>query len=304
MTYELFKKELLNKLKEDKTHSYQIITKYIAGAGHKEFLVYMNPLMLEGTPALDVSGLYEFFEEKKDCSISDVVQMFRSQVLFYDVINDPDKFKNYELVKDMLCCRLINPEHDASLLKTAAHMPYLNLEVVFYLDSGLSDSERAISCIVCNDLFKEWNITMDELLETAKQNTLRLNPPLILPVMELASEMAKTLNEPSLVRMAKDAFQNKNCYLVTNQQKIFGTSLLLFPELFELIAQKDNTDLFLMLISEHDIAVEPASGELAEIKTVMGILNSSNNNEAMSGDVYCYRQGSRRISICIPPARY
>lgn len=303
MTYELFKKELLSKMKEDKAHSYQFISKS-AGTSRKDFLICTDLLMEDGAPVLDVSGLYDFFEEEKDCSISDVAQMLRSQVLFCEVLKKPDKFDNYETVKEMLCCRLINPKHDASLLKYVAHMPYLNLEVVFYLDSGMSDSQHAVSCIVCNDLFQRWNITMEELFETAKRNLLRLNPPAILPVMEIASEMTNMLNKPDLIQMVKDTFQNKSCYLVTNQKNCFGASLLLFPELFEFIARKDNTDLFLMLISEHAIAVEPVSDELADIKTVMGILNNSKDNEAMSGEVYCYRQGSRRISICIPPTKY
>lgn len=303
MTYELFKKELLRKMNEDKTHSYQIISKS-AGTARRDLLVCTELLMEDGAPVLDASGLYEFFEEKKDCSISDVVQMFHSQVMFCEVLHHPDTFNNYETVKDMLCCRLINPEHDAALLKHAAHMPYLNLEVIFYLDSGMSDSEHAVSCVVCNDLFRKWDITMEELLETAKRNLLRLNPPEVLPVMEIVAGMEKELHETGLIQMVKDTFQNENYYLVSNLQKRFGASLLLFPELFELISQKDNTDLFLMLISEHDIAVEPVSSDLAEIKMVMGMLNSSKDNEAMSGEVYCYRQGSRRISICIPPAIY
>lgn len=295
MTYELFKSELLKTLQKlDSKHSYQIIPQTKAGS---QELLHCERLRAGKSPALDVMGLYQEAENLDLDFVRDIAEMFSSNIQLIEFMEDPDK--TFEDVKETICCRLVNPTQKAEMLNHAVHTPYLDLEVLFYLDFGKFAREMGINCLIAQGSLERWNLSMEDLYKIAKENTMRLHPPKIYSVTQLAEDLSRECETVLFKELAAEIQDKGHCFQVTNEEHYLGATSLLYPEVFEAIAQEERQDLFLTLLSEDEITVEPAVGNPSALQAILQGFCELSSSQTLSNQIYCYRKGSAQISLCL-----
>ena len=291
MTYELFKESLLKELeKMDATCTYT--TKLLPLENRTgEFLI--GGKRMPPSAALDLCGLYQQFLKNKDYDVLPVARMFHSYIRLTEIQNT-DRI-NFEDVKDYICCRLVNPRKRPDLMEKTPTVPYLDLAVTFYIDFGIWEDILERTCVLSKASLTQWDITLEDLYTLAKKNTIRWNLPKIIPAKQLIPEMETLHSAPLLAKVLK---QSENRYLITNDKERYGTTALLFPEVLEHITQISGCDLYLLLISEHEIAVESATESLSNLQRISRNIYKDPSMDALSDTVYCYRKGSGRVSVC------
>ena len=293
MTYENFKIELVKELHRiDAAHTYS----YIALKNEKEILICLNSKGI-GRESLVISDLYE--ESDKSISLAHkIARLFSSSVRFSEFRKNPEK--SYEKLKDIICCRLIVSNDDnKQRFRNAYTIPYLNFEIVFYLNFYGMEQQFHMVYTLTKRLIESWSISQKNLLDTAKANTMRLEMPEITPISVLAKELADVTGIPELRHVSDFLQTDGDCYMVTNEHKNYGTTALLFPEIFECVARQNGHDLYLFALSPHEIAVEPVDRQLKELQHITRLLCQEPDNAAYSRYVYLYRKGSGQISMCL-----
>lgn len=291
MTYQLFKDTLLEELKKiDAERTYTIDTVPVEHE-LKEILICQTPE--EPCAAMDLSGLFQEFLKRKDSNVEAVARLFHSYIRINEIPDDGAV--KFEQVKDYLCCRLVNPKQRADLLKKTPSIPYLDLAVIFYIDFGQWENIYGLNCIITNKNFNDWDISLEELYTLAKKNTLKLNLPKILPLKQELTN--KDWFPQNLFAHPGISKRLASCFVITNEKDCWGTAALLFPEIFEYIAQTSKQDLYLLLINEHKIGIEPATTSLSSLQSMMKEMHSLPSS-TLSDKVYCYRKGTRQVSIC------
>ena len=293
MTYENFKLEIMKELHRiDAKHRYC----FIATKNQKEVLMCLDS-KCKGRDALAITALYE--ESDKSISMAqETARLFASSVRYSEFREHPNQ--SYEKLKDIICCRLIVANEDnKKLYKRAYTIPYLNFEIIFYLNFyGMEQQYHGIYTIT-KDTVNVWGISPNNLLDTAKANTMRLEMPMVIPFSVLADELAEETGIPELKNISDSLHTDGACYMVTNEHKNYGTTALLFPEVFECIARQNGHDLYLLALSPHEVVAEPAGGQLKELQYMTKLLCQDSDNDTYSRCVYLYHRGSGQVSICL-----
>lgn len=90
-------------------------------------------------------------------------------------------------------------------------------------------------------------------------------------------------------------------YVLSNEQRYFGASCMLYPQALKEISQRLNDNLYILPSSIHEVILIPASfaddaNELSEIVQEVNISEVA-QDEILSDTVYYYNQNTEEISV-------
>lgn len=227
---------------------------------------------------------------------------------------DVEEFLDWNKVKDRICYRLINRSLNEDMLKDVPHRPFLDLEIIYYYKLK-SETVDTASILVRNRFLDEWKVTEQSLYEAAEKNSARLNPYEVVSMQKALWNMvfqeskaeAETVGDPEWNELEHEARQmaelnsSDAMYVLSNSDKYFGASCLLYKELLKKIAQKLNDDLIILPSSVHELILLRASNcdNAATLKLMVEEVNQSQvkREERLSDSVYKYDQDSDSVSI-------
>lgn len=211
-----------------------------------------------------------------------------------------DFFTDYEQVKDRLAYRIVNYEKNKELLQTVPHIRYLDLAIVFYCLLKISEKGNATILIHSRHL-KLWHITAAQLHEQTSETT-----PALLPYTfrSMSTVLSEIFNDGKLIHLDVDqtASSFSPMYVLTNSEKLYGASCMLYPHLLEQISEKLNADLLILPSSIHEIIILPAinraqSEELAELVTDINQTELT-TDEVLSNHIYYYSRAEQALTMC------
>lgn len=290
MNYELFRCTLLKELYTlDSTRNYKVI-RAKKGNIYQDFLISPKQGITSG-PAIDLQGIYAAHKIEDMDTIARLARIFYTQLRAEELLgNQQDHF---ETLQDKICCRLVNPQR-YDKLQDALHMPYLDLAVIFYLDFDISGADFCSYCVLRNNCLQDWNVTIKDLFDIARKNTLKKNPFKIKTPDEV---LRKILPDDMVIRNLLETFfpSDENFFRITCPDGDFGATALLYPELFENIAEKMQCDLSLVLLSENQIMVESLEDLINKQCVLQDMYHAS--KDIMSDKIYCYRRNTGQISV-------
>lgn len=172
------------------------------------------------------------------------------------------------------------------------HKDYLDLVVLY----EVRNKNASMSMKITNDIMRNFGITLEELDKAASNNRDSYVVQDIFSMM--VSLMPISAQEIEEMRRAQAG--GLQMYVLTNVQKVKGASALLYPELIEYTAQKENSDLIVIPSSIHEILMVKASGmDKDEISQTVQEVNSQqvDEQERLSDHVYLYKRGSMQITF-------
>lgn len=301
MTYEEFKSMILQRMKQllpsDTSIQLQTIRK---NNGLKLDGLVISNRTSNISPTIFLNYYYE-----KQTVFPDLDTICRDILLTYeqnrsDEKIDADFFTDYTLICRHIAYRIINFEKNKELLKTVPYVRYLDLAIVFYCLLHISESGNA-TVLIHNTHLKLWNITATQLYEQACQITPDLLPYDFRNMTSVISGLFSG-SAPADQTITKAA---SFCpmYVLTNAQKLYGASCILYPGLLEGISEKLGSDLFILPSSIHEIILLPAISRSYrdELASMVNEINQTElaADEVLSSCVYYYSRAEQALSICV-----
>lgn len=210
-----------------------------------------------------------------------------------------DFFTDYNLIRKYISYRVISYEKNKELLETVPYVRYLDFAVVFYCLLDFQEHGSATILIHTSHL-KLWQVTVGQLYKQACQTA-----PGLLPYdFRDMSDVISGLFGDSAPSVQDTAQATAFCpmYLLTNAQKLYGASCLLYPGLLDGISKKLGSDLFILPSSIHEVIILPAA-DRSYCKELAGLVAQVNQtelatDEVLSNHIYEYSRKEQALRIC------
>jgi len=230
MTYDFFKQQLMDSLREFFPADTQIV---IRPFPHNNQLILDGLTILEPGSNISPTIYLNFYFEKyqKGMNLSTIEQQILQYYHRHCPINhiDTSFFTDYNRVRSRIVYRLVHYEKNRELLKEIPHFPYLDLAVIFYCLVAEEPYENA-SILIYNHHLAYWKLQKETLRTLAQTNTPLLLPwrcdslaELIMPALDVLPVKERPTQEALL-----DA-ETIPMYVLSNEQRYFGASCILYP---------------------------------------------------------------------------
>lgn len=208
---------------------------------------------------------------------------------------DIESIKNFDNIKDKLVVRLVNYKANEDMLSTMPHIKYLDLAIICCINICDDGTIK-----VTNQFLETWETSRDELFDIAMKNT-----PNVLPVdgRNMFEYMDELMGGEKVYHKGLDVFDASfmNLYLLSNTEKLFGSSTILYDGVLETLAAQVNSDLILIPSSVHEWLILPfeKSMDINVVTEMICDVNSSEvkQDEKLSDHPYVYRRDTKQIEI-------
>lgn len=256
------------------------------------------------SPTIYLNNYYEKYVNG-DVTISkvvnDVMDTYHKNKVGQSV--DMRYFLNYESVKQKIVYKLINTERNKELLEDVPHMEYMDLSMVF--QCLISEEELGIaSILVHNTHMKLWDVTVEELYQTAGENTPKLLPHMIMPMAEVLCDImqSESQGQCDYDECMADFSDSVPMYVLSNKSRVEGAGCMLYPNLIGGFADTVGSDLYIIPSSIHELLLLPTENDegSAEIKSMIRAINDTqvSAEEILSYSLYYYdRETGEIISL-------
>ena len=190
-----------------------------------------------------------------------------------------------EVFKEKLILQVVGKELNEELLKGVPHrIVYNDLAVVYRINVGDDDG---FTILINDSILKNYGIDLseDELYEIALKNTQVLVKVTAKSLFEAAKELGYDGEESDI---------DNDMYVVASSPNCHSATLILNPANFESIAEKLNSDLFIIPSSNMEYICKPYNEE--EVEVLKNIIREVNGTlrpeEVLSYGLYRYKDGS------------
>ena len=208
---------------------------------------------------------------------------------------DTTCFTDFSRAGKQIVMRLVNFEQNKERLNDIPYFRYYDLAVIFYYLLH-ADREQQANILIHNHHLSLWGIDRDKLYALAKENTLRLLPPQLIPMQMLAEEMPDYHRYPFAKNMPP-------LYILTNEYRTNGATALLYDGLLFDIAELLKKDLLILPSSIHEILILGLDASdrqrLSHYNEMVQEVNASHllDEEVLSDHVYCYCRSEKMLMM-------
>ena len=246
---------------------------------HVAPMIYLDSYYREYLEGRSLRGICDRILEC--CENADLEESF-----FMDFFHDPEK------VRGTVVYKIVNYEKNKKLLQEIPHLPYLDLDLVFYCLLPDMQTHHA-TVLIRNTHLELWKRNTSWLYEAAKENTERLLPRRLVRMDEMICELAGEQPE------AIDA--GIPMYVLTNERKSYGAACILYEGALEECRETLGEDFYLLPSSVHETILLPVSA-VSDCLELCGLVREVNqtqvsDTEVLSDTVYVYRKADKRLEI-------
>lgn len=247
------------------------------------------------SPTIYMEEFYEHY--KHGMNLEEILEQMR------DILKEVALEEKFQVTRgwlekqtDRIVLQLINTESNQTLLNKMPHRSFEDLSIV-YLWFISCDENGLLTIPVENSTAALFDYSEEQLFQLAYENTKRLLPPEAAPMRQMINELLPGFEEEVGYREADD--KETGLYVFTNSARTFGSTALLYPEVFEKVAEIQGDDLYIMPTSRHEVVSLP-KGE-RELQDVIEMVEMSNEiqkdvEQALSHQVYLYDRGTRTVT--------
>lgn len=198
-------------------------------------------------------------------------------------------FTDYEKASQNIIMKLINYEKNTELLQDVPHIRFLDLAIVFAC-AIYNLSEEYGTILIHNSHLKYWNVTTERLYEVAQKNS-----PVLLPYS--FENMTKYLEKSCNLPITENSLP---LYILTNESKIYGASVILYEHLLEDISEQLNSSLVIIPSSIHEVLILPENTKenINDYNSMVSNVNETQltDDEILSDHVYFYSKETKQLN--------
>ncbi len=195
---------------------------------------------------------------------------------------------DYDNLRDGLFIELINYERNESLLSITPHYRLSDLAVV--ARCGLDTECGYGSMLVTDPLLEIWNVTPEDILKEAKENS-ELRYPLVFD--RLDNFVAGFSPLPELEEMEFPF------YYVTNPCYKYGAAAIVYPGSLERIYEKMGGAFYIIPSSINEMLILPEDIEMSE-QVLLDMIRDVNDNVVPKDEVLSYNLYLCKKADCEP----
>lgn len=204
------------------------------------------------TPTIYLNGYYEEYLAGKPLPsvLDDMIASYQEHLPKQSM--DLSFFMDYQKTKPHIIYKLVNYAQNKERLKELPHFKFLDLAIVFccYLPN-VQNTNAAI--LIQNHHLELWDVTPDSLYTLAFQNT-----PVLLPYdLSSMEDILKPVFPELLYRCGPESGKEPILYVLSNTEKYFGASVMLYPNILSCFAQLVESDLYILPSSIHEVLLLP-----------------------------------------------
>jgi hypothetical protein len=251
-------------------------------------------------PTIYVNTMYEHLKECGD--LEEVLRKAATSIVnaFHQVQNN-SAMLNFEEAKDNIVMQLVNREQNKELLENLPHRDFQDLSIIYRWIVEI-DGNGISSTIVNTALAEKLGMNEEQLFQAAVVNTKTLLPPTIRSMNEVIRDMFINdgMPEEMVEIMLGEMPADKAMYVISNQRGINGAVSMLYEDGLHGLAEKLDSDLYIMPSSVHEvIAVSANMGEPNELAQMVADINMDqvSLDERLSNQVYHYDKDLRKLSL-------
>lgn len=201
---------------------------------------------------------------------------------------DMDFFRDYASVEKGIRHKVINYKKNRNLLKDIPYVRWHDLAVVFYHAIQGPEIGRA-SILIHNSHLDQWEKSAGEVYHTACRNMKEYMPELLVPMQQFLYDMMGLAMEEGSLPL----------YVLTNRERMFGASAMLYSEKIKELADELHLDLLILPSSLHEVLLLPDDGtqEYDFYRQMVRTVNETqvDPEEILSFSLYRYSRERDRI---------
>lgn len=292
MNYETFKSSTMTSMQKYFGDSATVSLQTVV----KNNNIQLDGLMIQDcsvniAPTIYLNHYYEDYLAGKPLSsvFDDIIASYQESLPKRNM--DLSFFTDYEKAKYQIVYKLVNYDQNLELLKDVPHFRLLDLAVVFccYL-SDLSGGNATI--LIHNHHLSLWKITDKLLYDIAVKNT-----PILLPYeLKSMEDTLKSLcpNFPLYPGHARETPELPTMYVLSNTEKFYGASAVLYPNVLSYFADSIGRDLYVLPSSIHEVLLLPKDRSLhvSDLNRMIKDINATQvlEEEILSDHVYFFER--------------
>lgn len=215
-----------------------------------------------------------------------IVALYKEHAHMADL--DMDFFRNFSAVENRIFHKIINYEKNRELLSDMPWFGWHDLAVVFYYAMEETLFGKA-SIMIHNNHLDMWGQSAEAIYRIAQRNMKRSMPELLLPLRDLLEESLGVSTEGKEIPL----------YVLTNSEKMFGASALLYSEQIGELADRLKSDLLILPSSVHEVLLLPddRTQEYEFYRKMVSEVNTTqvDPEEILSFGLYRYTRDKKEI---------
>lgn len=268
------------------------------GTTHIALILYKNGEKLH--PQIYLERFFEDYKRGKAMEeiLQDVMKTYEEAL---QNIN-PDSLsgiEDWEQVKGRLAFRLLSKERNKETLENYVYKEFLDLAAIVTFCAEID--EQGVKAIrVTHDLAERWNISEEEILQAAEENTESLFPVRMEPILDTLCRVADISRDdlPEEVLAEEDSPQ---IMVLTNYLGVNGATVLLYDSFLQQVYEKLRGKFIILPSSIHEVIVMPLASAppITDSQKMVEQINRSavKEEEILSDSVYLY-DGEKVILAC------
>lgn len=253
------------------------------------------------TPTMYINDAYRHYQNTGNFS---AVMVSMAEKYLEAMNQSPDEYGNIifdtEHAKDRIIFQLINTEQNEEMLSEMPHREFLDLSIIYRYVTGRTE-HQTMSAIITNKLSEHLGFNEEQLFRMASENTKRMFPPEIMKLSDCIKDMFDEISMHEDMESILPEIDGKeiDMYIITNEAKINGATTMLYEEVLREVAEKMESDLYIMPSSIHEVIAVRALGDPYKLVNMVVEINMSSLElrERLSNQVYVYDRDLRKTSL-------
>lgn len=287
----------------------------------------------KATPTIYLQNYYTDYKNGRTIkSICDeIFEIYLKGIENFKTDVDIQDISDWKRMKEVVYYKVINYEMNKTLLSKIPHFRFLDLAIVFYIMMSKDDEGQA-TALIYNQHIAGWEITPEELRDTAFHNMWNKYPVVVRRMEDIVSEMILNdiLGDEEWVDTYDDEYgddiisedteygeytygelkgivreeveslkiEDLNMYVMSNTMKLNGAVCITYPRAIKDFAIEHNSDVYIIPSSVHELILIPDIR--CSIETMNDLIKDVNRRqldpvEVLSDHVYIYRLETEEI---------
>ena len=297
MTYQEFKQNIIHAIQTKLSPNVKVVVQDIIKNNdtHLDGLTILSE-QCNISPTLYLNYYYEQFLRGMSLSTvcEDILLRYKKNAPKAPI--DISFFTDYEKVRKQIIFKLVNYERNKELLKKVPHFRYLDLAVVF--NCLVNSGENGYGTILIHHHHLSfWNATADDLYALAMENT----PTLLSYDLQNMTDVLGTILADDVSLSIEDFINLVPMYVLSNKTKLNGSGCILYQNLLSEIAEKLESDFYIVPSSIHEVLLVPADNgtSRSDLSYMVREVNATQvlREEILSDHVYYYSRKTGKISM-------
>ncbi len=200
---------------------------------------------------------------------------------------------NFEVIKDRVVYKLTRK--DEKVFNEVAYVEYLDMMIIFYIKLD-KENEYAV---VTKEIAENFNADTDDLMLAAMENTPRILGASVRGIFDAINYALMKAGSPFLFEKVDDI--DEPLMVLTNNINTHGASTMLYTNLLKGIANRLNTDLYIIPCSIHELILAPVE-EVQDVNYIIEMISNINDTELpkeqiLSYSLYQYKRETNEVTI-------